>query len=162
MTEQQSPHGAVSQGTPSVPAVADYSGFSIGAVVTIVGSILALASYPLVWYVAKIDDAATITGFGTTHSTDTLEVTYQSSRLHWAVAAAGIVLLIVGFTRLIGKYSEAWKRPTLIVGAIGVAGAVASAVLVDGDFKLGIGVYLALVGTIVALAGGAIIALAKR
>ncbi|GAB17807.1 hypothetical protein GOEFS_039_00410 [Gordonia effusa NBRC 100432] len=129
---------------------------------TIIGSILALASYPLVWYVAKIDDAATITGFGTTHSTDTLEVTYKSSKLHWAVAAAGIVLLIVGITRLIGKYTDAWKRPTLIVGAIGVAGAVASAVLVDGDFKLGTGVYLALVGAIVALAGGALIAVAKK
>ncbi|NMO03862.1 hypothetical protein HH308_21855 [Gordonia sp. TBRC 11910] len=150
---QQAPSGE--QGNP-------FAGFSIGAVIALVGAILALASYPLVWYIAKDDNDATINGFGSTHSTASTEVTFESSKIHWAVLAAGIGMLIVVVARFIGRYSAEWVRPTFIIPVIGVAGAIVSAVFVDGAFKLGIGVYLAIVGSLLMLAGGVIIASLKK
>ncbi|WOC11948.1 hypothetical protein [Gordonia sp. MP11Mi] len=141
---------------------AEYTGFSIGAVATIVGAVLVLIGYPMVWFVAKLDEGATITGLGTTTSTSTFQVTAETGRLHWLAGIAMIVLIGLGVARLVGKYNENLKRLTIILGVVGLLSAGISTLTVGSDFKVGAGLYLALVGSIVALVGGIVMAVLKK
>ena len=140
-------HRPPATGEPSTPA---YTGFSAGAVATLVGAVLVLVGYPMVWFVLRADEAATITGLGTT-STD--DVVFESSRLHWAAGCAALVLLVIAVVRLIGRYTVDWKRPTLIVGAVCLVGAVLSVLMISSDFRAGTGLYLSLAGAVIAVIG---------
>lgn len=150
------------QGAPAAAPVAEYSGFSIGAVATIVGAVLGLISYPLVWFVAKADEGATISGMGTTTSTSNFEVTAETGRLHWVAGIAMIVLIGLGVARLVGKFDENLKRVTIIAGVLGLLSAGFSMLTVGDDFKAGTGLYLAIVGAIIALVGGIVMAVVKK
>ncbi|MCF8607775.1 hypothetical protein L5I01_30915 [Gordonia sp. HY442] len=144
------------------PPADDYTGFSIGAVATIVGAVLVLISYPMVWFVAKLDDGATISGLGTTTSTPNFEVTVQTGRLHWVAGIAMIVLIGLGVARLLGKFGENLKRVPVVLGVIGLLSAGISTLSVSDDFSIGAGLYLALVGSIIALVGAIVMGLLKK
>ncbi|WP_026917573.1 hypothetical protein [Gordonia shandongensis] len=139
-----------------------YTGFSIAAVGVIVGAVLTLVSYPLVWFYATADPDATVTGLGSVNSTDQVRIIFTSSRLHWLPGVVAVVLLVIAVLRLIGRYTAAFNKPSTIIGAVAVGASVLAAFLVDEGFSAGIGAYLALVGSVVMLAAVAAVAFAEK
>ncbi|MFT4201752.1 hypothetical protein [Gordonia sp. (in: high G+C Gram-positive bacteria)] len=141
----------------------DYRGFSIGAVVAIVGALITLAAYPMVWWVAKDDSDSWIKGIGTTHASPGSSIEFHSSKLHVAAGAGAVVLIIVAIARLIGKYDHEWNRATYVAGGVALVGALYSCfVPIGADFTTSTGVYVVLVGGILAAIGAALIAVAKK
>ncbi|MDR2279417.1 MAG: hypothetical protein LBE07_01035 [Gordonia sp. (in: high G+C Gram-positive bacteria)] len=141
----------------------EYTGFSVGAVVSIVGAVLVLISYPMVWMVAKADSGATVTGLGTKTSGEIYEITSASmGRLHWIAGIAMVVLIVVAVARLLGKFTDNMTRIPVIAGVFALLSAGFALLTVGSDFKAGSGLYLALVGAVVALAGGVVMGLLKK
>lgn len=144
---------------PAPAAENVYLGFSIGAVITAVGSLLALVAYPLVWWSSEDDASATITGFG---STSTDRIVYESGKGHWLPLAAALVLLVLAGLRLAGRWQPTLNRAAVIIGVLGLLSALLAVFVVSEGFTPEIGAYLVLVGMIVALAGVVTIAVAKK
>ncbi|GEE00139.1 hypothetical protein nbrc107696_05850 [Gordonia spumicola] len=159
---QQQPVGGPGYAPAAAPAN-EYTGFSIGAVVTMLGAVLVLASYPMVWAVAKLDSGATVTGFGTKTNGSIFQITEVSmGRLHWLAGVAMLGLIGVALARLMGKFSENLKRLPIIFGVLAILSAGFTYISLGSDFKAGSGLYLALVGAIIALAGGLVMSLLKK
>ncbi|WP_336793984.1 MULTISPECIES: hypothetical protein [Gordonia] len=154
----------VGQADYTPPAQADeYTGFSIGAILSIVGAVLVLVSYPMVWMVAKADSGATVTGLGTKTSGEIYEITSASmGRLHWVAGIAMVVLIVIAVARLIGKFTDNMKRAPIIAGVFALLSAGFALLTIGSDFKAGSGLYLALVGAVIALAGGVVMGQLKK
>ncbi|QRY62032.1 hypothetical protein JVX90_16755 [Gordonia sp. PDNC005] len=154
----------VGQADYTLPAQAnEYTGFSVGAVVSIVGAVLVLISYPMVWMVAKADSGATVTGLGAKTSGEVYEITSASmGRLHWVAGIAMVVLIVVAVARLLGKFTDNMKRAPIIAGVFALLSAGFALLTIGNEFKAGSGLYLALVGAIVALAGGVVMGVLKK
>ncbi len=158
----QQPVGANAYAPVSEPTN-EFTGFSYGAVVAMLGAVLVLVSYPMVWLVAKADEGATVTGLGTKTSGSIYEITEVSmGRLHWLAGAAMIGLIVVAVMRLLGKFTENLKRAPIIFGVLALLSAGFAFISIGSDFKAGSGLYLALVGAVVALAGGVVMGLLKK
>lgn len=152
------------ESTPARPAEYEvvagpenYTGFSIGAIVTIVGSLIALASYPLMWWTVVDEPDAGITGFGSIKQPDAREIVFHSNKIHWAVLAGAIVLIIVAIARLLGKFNTEWVRGLAVAALAMVAGVVFAFIGTGEGFAVSTGVYVAVAGTVVALVGAALI-----
>ncbi|GED96937.1 hypothetical protein [Gordonia crocea] len=141
----------------SKPAV--YQGFSIGAIVVLIGAVITLASYLLTWW-EKADEGVTVSGLGNV-SPHTYE--FHSGKLHWAALAGAIVLIIVAVARLIGKYTDEWQKATVFATAAALVGAGYALFAPAGEgFSTTTGVYVVTAGAVIAAAGAALIAFAKR
>ncbi|WP_132992866.1 hypothetical protein [Gordonia zhaorongruii] len=156
------PAGAQGRVGGTAEAENEYSGFSIGAVVAIVGAVLTLIAYPLEWFVVEADEGATINGLGQTTSTSTYEVVFEGSKLHWLAGAAAIGMIIAALARLIGKFDAKWEKLPIIFGGLAIVSAVLSIATIGDGFKAGIGLYLVVVGAVITLAGGLVMSLMKK
>ena len=139
-----------------------YSGFSIGAIVALVGSVVTLAGYQLTWFYVGTDPDAKVSGFGSITNSDRTEVMFESTKIHWLALGTAVGLIIVGIARLLGNFTEQWKKIPLVLGPLGVASALFSLLTVDDGLKAGTGLFLTLAGTVIGLVGVLLIAVAKK
>lgn len=145
-------------GSPA-PAVPQRSGFSVGAVIAIVGALVVLASYFLTWYRVAADTTVTVNGWGQVSSPD---YSFESHRVHWLALAAAIGALVMGVMRLAGKYHDAWRRgaAAIILAAL-VGGGFAVGVVPTGADR-GVGVVVLVIGALAIIVGAALVEFAKR
>ena len=155
MTEQTTAPAAPQTEQPN-----EYTGFSYGAIALIVGSLIALAAYPLTWWVVTDDPEAGVTGFGQVKETATTMVTFESSKAHWGALAGAVVFLIIAGARLLGKYNHEWNR-ALIAGAIAMVVGAGFAYLGGAGFSVSTGVYVVTLGAVVSLVGAVLVYLKR-
>lgn len=136
------------------------TGFSIGAVLMIVGALAVLGSYLLTWYTVTADASITVSGLGQINSPD---YRLETNRLHWAAGAAALGALVIAIFRLLGRYGGAkWLPATIGVGLVGIFGTLfAVAVIPDGVERAG-GLWVTLAGTIVMIVGLVLVSVARR
>lgn len=158
---QQAPYGNQAP-VQSGPANDGFGGFSIAAIGVIVGAVLSLASYPMVWYYITSDPSATVNGLGQVTVGNIYEVEFQSSKMHWAVGVTAAVLVGLAIWRLIGKFHAGLGRTAIVIAVIGALGGLFSTFVVADDFSADTGVYMALAGSLISLASVLAMVLAKK
>ncbi|MFT3717070.1 MAG: hypothetical protein QM774_14315 [Gordonia sp. (in: high G+C Gram-positive bacteria)] len=80
--------------------------------------------------------------------------------MHWGALAGGLVLIFIAVMRLLGRYTHEWNRATIAVIVASLVGA-AGAFFAGTGFAVTTGVYVVVLGAVLAIAGAGLI-LAKR
>lgn len=151
--------GAAQHGVPAFASADVTKPFSIGAILALVGSVVVIASYFLAWYVVADDTSVTVNGWG---SVSDPAYEFTTVKLHWLLLVAGLVAPVVAVVRLLGKYTEEWKRGSIAVIGAAAIGALSTLFLPPDGGELTTGAYLGSLGGLVIAAGVALIAFAKR